>query len=108
MKPDPHPSHLSDVVVRNATSTDDAGLRRLCELEGRGFNGTAVLVAEVEGEIRAALPLDGSQPLGDPFLPTDALIELLKLRAGHLSPGAGRGTGVLSAARSFRRRLRLA
>jgi hypothetical protein len=40
------------------------------------------LLAEVEGELVAAAPLDGErEPLSDPFRPTANVRELLRLRA---------------------------
>jgi hypothetical protein len=42
-------------------------------------------VAEVDGRLRAALPLDGGSPLADPFHRGSDLIELLRLRAGQLA-----------------------
>jgi hypothetical protein len=39
----------------------------------------------VEGEALAALPLDGGEPIANPFRPTAALVEMLMLRAQQLS-----------------------
>jgi hypothetical protein len=46
-----------------------------------------VLVAEVGGELVAALPLDGGDAVADPFRPTAALVEMLTLRAQQLRDG---------------------
>lgn len=43
-----------------------------------------MLVAEVDGELQAALTLAGDDELTNPYLPTAALGELLALRAEHL------------------------
>ncbi len=43
------------------------------------------LVAEVDGRLRAALPLDGSAPVADPFHRGAELIQLLRVRATQLA-----------------------
>jgi hypothetical protein len=79
-------SHPHTVVIRVASSAHDPALEHLLQLDGhRDLNGSRVLVAEVEGEALAALPLDGGEPIADPFRPTAALVEMLRLRALQLS-----------------------
>jgi hypothetical protein len=73
------------VVIRASRDDDVAALRRLARLEGRWLSEPSrLLVAEVEGEIQAALPLDGGEALADPFRATAALVEILKLRASEV------------------------
>jgi hypothetical protein len=84
----PRPSTL---VIRMARAGDDAVLARLAQLDGHRppdppLEHTRLLVAEVEGEVLAALPLDGNHPLADPFRPTASLVEMLELRATQLRP----------------------
>src|SRR5438477_4841214 len=55
------------VALRLCTVHDDAGLARLAELESRRVPDGRFVVAEVNGELVAALPLDGGLPLADPF-----------------------------------------
>jgi hypothetical protein len=43
------------------------------------------LVAEVDGRLRAALPLHGGAPIADPCHRGAELIELLELRASQLA-----------------------
>ena len=43
-------------------------------------------MAEVAGEVQAALSLDTGESVADPFRPTAALVDLLRLRARQ-SPG---------------------
>ena len=45
------------------------------------------LVAEVDGRLRAALPLDGSRAIADPFHRGLDLVELLRVRAAQLADG---------------------
>jgi hypothetical protein len=49
-----------------------------------------VLVAEVEGELWAALELAGGRTIADPFRPTLAVRELLALRRSSFDGAAGR------------------
>jgi hypothetical protein len=64
---------------------DDPILEQLAALEGRGAQRGRHLVAEVDGEIVAALPLAGGEPVADPFRPTAHLVSVLRLRAAQLS-----------------------
>jgi hypothetical protein len=73
------------LVIRMARPEDHETLRRLAKLDGHPpVDGSRWLVAAVEEEVLAALPLDGGDPLADPFRPTASLVEILKLRAGQL------------------------
>jgi hypothetical protein len=72
------------VALRLCRVSDDDVLERLATLEGRQVPSGRFLVAEVRGEIVAALPLLGGEPLRDPFKPTMHLLPLLKLRAAQL------------------------
>jgi hypothetical protein len=86
----------STVVIRIARSEDRSAIDRLAQLDGhppledRTLEDRTLMVAEVEGEVRAALPLDGGEPIADPFRPTAELVEMLRLRAGHLDGGLRR------------------
>jgi hypothetical protein len=44
----------------------------------------AILVAEIDKEILAALPLDGSAPVSHPVRPSAGLVDLLELRARQI------------------------
>jgi hypothetical protein len=79
----------STLVIRMARTEDDAALARLAQLDGHRrsdppLDRSGLLVAEVEGEVLAALPIDGENPIADPFSPTAALLEMLDLRAAQL------------------------
>jgi hypothetical protein len=75
---------VTRVVLRYSSAADDARLRRLAELDSAAPPNGAALVAEIDGRIRAVLPLDGSAPIADPFHRGAELIELLTLRAAQL------------------------
>ncbi|MGZ4173303.1 MAG: hypothetical protein ACXVQR_02380 [Solirubrobacteraceae bacterium] len=82
---DPDQTPITRVTLRYASAGDAERLRRLAELDsGQAPRGRA-LVAEVDGRLRAALPLDGGAPLADPFHRGSELIALLRLRACQLA-----------------------
>ena len=90
-----HPEQM--LVIRAAGPGDRAKLARLAQLDGkRGLDGDRILIAELDGVPRAALALHGSAVLADPFHPTAALIDVLKLRAAQLrgDPPAARRRGL--------------
>ncbi len=76
------PSAVSDpVTIRSAYADDAASLARLAALDSAEVPAGPMLIAEVEGELRAALSLRDGAALADPFVPTVALVRLLRLRA---------------------------
>ena len=90
------PAALSGVTIRVAANADHEALVRLAILDSRPVPSGHVLVAEVEGELRAALSVSGGQAVADPFHPTAPLVSLLaqhakQVRAGEV--GLGRRAG---------------
>jgi hypothetical protein len=79
-------THISKptVIVRLADYGDSAALVRLAGLDSAAFPDGPTLVAELDGEIQAALPVHGGPPIADPFRPTSGLVAMLRLRAQHL------------------------
>ncbi len=75
---------VTRVILRYAGAADRNGLHELAALDSADPPGGVTLVAEVDGRLRAALPLDGTQPIADPFHRGAELIELLRLRAAQL------------------------
>lgn len=75
---------VADVVIRLSTACDRAALAALATLDETVFPAGRTLVAEVDGTLRAALPLDGGRPFADPFSATAELVDLLELRARQL------------------------
>ena len=79
------------LTVRMAVSADAAALGRLAQLDSAPPpQPVPMLVAEVGGELRAALPLDGGRAIADPFRPTAELVSLLFERARQLEAPATR------------------
>jgi hypothetical protein len=75
---------VTRVTLRYGASGDAERLSELAELDSAVAPLGPVLVAEVDGRLRAALPLDGSSPIADPFHRGAELLELLRLRAAQL------------------------
>ena len=69
-----------DVVLRRSTAQDTAALARLAQLDGAPRPVGAALVAELDGEIVAAVPVAGGRAIADPFRPTAELVALLNAR----------------------------
>jgi hypothetical protein len=75
---------VTRVTLRYSSAADVDRLRGLAELDSVPAPSGPALVAEVDGRLRAALPLDGTSPIADPFHRGAELIELLRLRAAQL------------------------
>ena len=74
-------SHRDTIIIRSSNEHDAPALGRLAELDSAPVLSGAALVAEVDGVMRAALPMDGSRPIADPFAETAHLVELLRSHA---------------------------
>jgi hypothetical protein len=69
------------ITIRRATEDDRPAILRLGELDDRPAPSAEALLAFVDGELRAALPLPGGDAIADPFHRTAELVDLLRLRA---------------------------
>jgi hypothetical protein len=86
-------------------SDPDSGIARLARLDSQRPPTSPVLAVEVNGQLRAALPLDGSPAIADPFHPTTELVTLLRLRAAQLfEPTHGRAPRPLAGLGRWMRR----
>src|SRR5688572_13871159 len=83
-----HPFDPAETLtIRMAVSADAEALRRLAQLDSAPTPAPApMLIAEVAGELRAAVPLHGGPPLADPFHRTVELVALLTERTRQISP----------------------
>lgn len=72
------------VAIRPARGADESAVERLAQLDTAPTPHGDVLLAERDGEVVAALPLDGGRPVADPFRRTAGVVELLSLRARQL------------------------
>jgi hypothetical protein len=80
----PHVQQSAVISIRLAGCGEQAALARLAALAERPVPTGRALVAEVDGELRAALPLPGGSMIVDPFRPSGELRQLLTLRAEQL------------------------
>jgi len=78
------PDHIE---IRLAQPSDREGLAQLAALDSKPVPSGPVLLGLAGGALTAALPLDGSSPLADPFRPTAGLVWLLRFRAAELEEG---------------------
>ena len=85
------------VTVRLAEGHDALALRRLAALDSADVPRAPTLLAEVDGQAVAALPVLGGRAIADPFSRTAALVAMLELRAMQL-----RGEGRFAAPRRSR------
>jgi hypothetical protein len=72
------------VVLRLAQDSDARALRRLAQLDDREPLAGAALLAEQDGELRAAMSLHSGRTIADPFRRTTDLVTLLQARASLL------------------------
>jgi len=72
----------SSVLMRAARGSDGDALARLAKLDSKPAPRGELLVAEVDGAIRAAIQLHDGRVFADPFHPTAGLVALLELRGG--------------------------
>lgn len=83
------------LALRPATAEDAATVRRLAALDSAPVPADPLLIGTIDGVPAAALSLATGAVVADPFVPTAALVALLRMRAEHLrgparSPGGRR------------------
>jgi hypothetical protein len=90
------------VTLRPSTSADSREIARLATIDSAPVPSGPLLLAEVDGELRAALAISDGEVIADPFVPTSGLVELLRVgnralgrdrrpgRRGRFGPLAGR------------------
>ncbi len=74
-------SLLTAITIRPAYADDERALIRLAALDSAEIPARPLVVAEVEGELRAALSLSDGSTVADPFHPSLAVIALLRVHA---------------------------
>ena len=74
-------SHEEKITIRSSEATDAGALVRLAALDSAEPISGRALVAEVNGQMRAALPLSGGRPIADPFAESAHVVELLEAHA---------------------------
>ena len=74
-------SHDETITIRTSQATDAGDLLRLAALDSAEPIRGDALLAEVNGRLRAALPLDGGRPIADPFARSAEVVTLLRTLA---------------------------
>lgn len=69
---------LDAITIRRSTKADSRELRRLAELDSGEAPDGAVLLAEVDGQLVAAVAEKDGSALADPFVPTADIVGLLQ------------------------------
>jgi hypothetical protein len=67
----------NSITIRRSTASDAADIARIAALDSASAPEGDAMLAFVDGELRAVLPLDGRRPLADPFHRTAELVALL-------------------------------
>jgi hypothetical protein len=89
------------IVIRQTRPTDTDELRLVAQRDSQPVPDGEMLVAIVNGEIRAAISLSTGEVIADPFHPTEQLVRMLALRRSQMH-------GEVARPRRGLRRLRLA
>jgi hypothetical protein len=83
----------SPILIRRSEVIDKPALRQLAALDSRRLSEGVFLVAEIDGELVAAAPIESDEPaLGDPFRETADLRQLLELQARSIRARGGAST----------------
>ena len=72
------------ILIRRAYPDDASALARLAQLDSTRLPADSYLVAEVEGELKAAIGVDSGAVAADPFHPSAPLVKLLGMHAEAL------------------------
>ena len=79
-------SHTTPTIsIRAATAADGRVLMRLAALDSAAMPFGPTLLAEVDGEPKAALALREDRAIADPFSHTSDLVALLRVHAATLA-----------------------
>ena len=93
------------ILIRRSTDSDARVVREIAQRDSSVVPAGALLVGEVEGQVRAVLSLDTGEVVADPFAPSAAVVDLLRVRARQLNGRRGtRDVAGKLAVRPFRRR----
>jgi hypothetical protein len=89
-QPQPPVAAESRVTLRLGTPADEGPLAKLADLNSANPPRQPILLAEVGGELHAALSITDGTIVADPFHRTTGVIELLHARARQLEGDSGR------------------
>jgi hypothetical protein len=79
------------ITIRPARPADAPALRKLAGFDSAAVPSVPVLIAEADGELRAAVSLHDGAAIAHPFHHTAWMVQLLHARAAQLRPRRLRG-----------------
>ena len=86
-----NPARTEAITIRPEYPEDDPALNRLAMLDSAdAAPPRPLLLAEVDGELRAALSLRDGSAIADPFHPTAATLALMRAHARQTATSHGR------------------
>jgi hypothetical protein len=75
-------THTAQIMIRPAYGDDYGALAHLAAMDSaEDVPPRPLLIAEVDGVLRAALSLEDGSAIADPFFPTASLLALLRTHA---------------------------
>ena len=84
------------LTIRRAHEADARALARLAALDSSSPPTGDSLIAEVGGELWAALEIGSGAAIADPFRPSGDLVELLRFRVDRMRAGTAGGRRILA------------
>jgi hypothetical protein len=90
------------ITIRPAYADDAQALTRLAVLDSAEVPAEPLLLAEADGELRAALSLADGSVIADPFAHTAQLVALLRKHAATVDSGLPRRRRVAQVAAAIR------
>ncbi len=80
----------ASITIRPAYAADDSSIAMLAALDSSEVPSSPLLLAEVDGQLRAALSVNDGSVIADPFFPSVHLVELLSSHAAATAPAPAR------------------
>jgi hypothetical protein len=90
------------ITIRPAYADDAQALTRLAVLDSAALPAEPLLLAEADGELRAALSMADGSVIADPFAPTAHVVALLRKQAAGVDPSLTRRRGLAQVAAAIR------
>jgi hypothetical protein len=94
-------TYTSEITVRLADHTDSRALIDLAALDSAQVPAGALVIAESDGELVAAVPIDGGRAIADPFRGTQLIVQMLELRAAQIRSRSQQPHGIARRVRSL-------
>ena len=72
------------ITIRRLTRDDRSAIARLAQRDSSKVPSEPLLGAEVDGHLLAAISTAGGEVIADPFRPTAAIVDMLRVRAHQI------------------------